>query len=144
MYKSRTPTKEAREKALFRKSARWQRFKVEMKGRSCGLDKVTGRPLNKGWNLHHCDLNPKHYESLDPNNFECLNAQTHDFVHWFYRYYQKDPMIIDRLEEVMKKMVCLNAPKCDSLIITPDYELQCGAYDYPCRCDNCIKGTKNK
>lgn len=141
MYKSKQ-TSESRKKALFRKTSRWANFKIEMKNRGLGVDRITRKPLNKGWNLHHCDLDPEHYEILNWNNFECLNPATHDFIHWLYNFYKKDPFIIERIEDLMKKMVALNAPKCDSVIITDDYRVLCSNYDYPCPCDNCIKGKK--
>jgi hypothetical protein len=33
---------------------------------------------------------------------------THDFIHWLYRYYPKDPAIIDRIKSEMERMLKIN------------------------------------
>jgi hypothetical protein len=33
---------------------------------------------------------------------------THDFIHWLFRYYPKDPGIIDRIKAEMEKMKAIN------------------------------------
>ena len=72
-------------------------------------DEVTGAKLYKGFQVHHLDLNPDNYSKLDEENFACLNRQTHDFIHWAFRYYDKDPDgFIERFEKILKKMHEIN------------------------------------
>lgn len=72
------------------------------------IDVVTGRPLLKGWNLHHCDLNEAHYEDIsNEDNFECLNQTTHKFVHWLFRY-KNWREILKNIETLLEKMEKLN------------------------------------
>lgn len=60
-------------------------------------------------NLHHKDLNPDHYKDLeDESHFVMLNKQTHEAVHWLWRYYEKDPEIITRLEKLLNEMKEIN------------------------------------
>ena len=69
------------------------------------VDEVTLKPLYKGWNLHHMDQRPEHYTNVDNEcRFRALNKQTHEFIHWLYRYYVKDPFILDRIEETLEYM----------------------------------------
>lgn len=92
-------------KDKFRKTKEWKSFRGEMKAASHNEDAVTRRPLRAGWNLHHLDLNPEHYSDIgNPDHFACLNCQTHEFVHWIWRYWDKDPSIIDRLTELLQRM----------------------------------------
>ena len=56
------------------------------------------------------DLNPDHYEDVsDPSHFENLNSDIHSVVHKLYTYYKKDPLIIDRLEELLERMKEINS-----------------------------------
>ncbi len=91
-------------KTKFRSSAKWKKFRQFCKNRD-RIDYITQKPLLKGFNLHHLDLDENHYQDLsDETKFICLNKQTHEMIHWLYRYYQKDPSIIQRLEELLQKM----------------------------------------
>lgn len=101
-------TVQAKEKAKFRQSAKWKKFRAYLK-KSRTVDEVTGSPLYKGFQVHHLDLNPDNYTILNEENFSCLNRQTHDFIHWAYRYYEKDPVFfISRFEKILKKMYKIN------------------------------------
>ena len=95
------------QKKEFRKSKAWREFSKELKEER-KVDALTLAKLRKGSLSHHLDLNPDNYEKLDPTNFECLNMKSHDVVHFMYNYYKKDPAIIDRLKDILHKMVLLN------------------------------------
>lgn len=104
-YKQNTEkTSAAKMKTKFRSSEKWKNFRFEKSIEQNGKDYLTQKPLRKGWNLHHADLHPQNYQILEPDNFYCLNPQTHDFIHWLYKYYEKDFTILYRLDEIMRKM----------------------------------------
>ena len=66
-----------------------------------GIDPITKHKLYKGWNLHHRHVTADTDEYQDISNEEhyvCLNKQTHEFLHWLYRYWKNDPEILERLE----------------------------------------------
>ena len=94
-------------KKAFRKTKTWKDFTKELKAER-KVDALTLAKLRKGSLSHHLDLNPDNYEKLDKANFECLNMKSHDVVHFMYMYYKKDPAIIDRLKDILHKMVLLN------------------------------------
>lgn len=75
------------------------------------LDPVTKNPLAKRFNLHHMDLNPKHYTHLVRENFLAVNSETHDTIHWLYTQYCKDPKSLDRIIAIIKTMYELNDGK---------------------------------
>ena len=93
-------------KTRFRATSRWKNFRASMYKKSGGLDEITGKPLRKGhWNLHHLDLDSDNYEVLEEDRFLCLNNQTHDFLHWAYRYYRNDgKAFIDSFEDALERM----------------------------------------
>lgn len=73
-------------KSKFRGSNEWKNFRNKMKNEH-NKDFITGRPLLKGWNLHHLDLDGEHYEDINnEDNFICLNKTSHKVLHWLYRY----------------------------------------------------------
>lgn len=94
-------------KKEFRKSKAWRDFSKKLKEER-KVDALTLTKLRKGSLSHHLDLNPDNYEKLDKANFECLNMKSHDVVHFMYNYYKKDPAIINRLKDILCKMVFLN------------------------------------
>ena len=95
-----------KDKTKFRATRRWQNFRSAMYSKANGKDEITGKPLRKGhWNLHHLDLDSANYEVLDEDRFLCLNNQTHDFLHWAYRYYRNDgKAFIDSFEKALERM----------------------------------------
>lgn len=101
-------TEEQKAKRNFRNSKKWKEFKKQKKEACGSVDYITQYPLRKGWQLHHEDLDPAHYQELN-DNFLCCNKQTHDFIHWLFRYYRNDPTIIYRVEKEMEKMQKINA-----------------------------------
>lgn len=98
-----------RKKRNFRATKKWKDFQKKMKVKQKGIDPITNKKLLKGANLHHKDLDENHYEDLsNENNFVYLNKQTHDFVHWLYRYFVKDEEILERIKLIMVEMKQLN------------------------------------
>lgn len=79
-------TKEEKAKRKFRESSEWKKFRKEMYKLADGKDALTGKPLRKGWQVHHMDLNANNYANLDVNNFVCLNRKSHELVHFALRY----------------------------------------------------------
>ena len=71
-------------------------------------DCITNKPLRNRWNLHHLDLREENYTVLKEERFRPLNSDTHDYVHFLYRYYKKDPFILDRLRTILDLMVKYN------------------------------------
>ena len=95
------------QKKEFRKSKTWKEFTKALKEER-KVDALTLQKLRKGSISHHLDLNPDNYKVLDKANFETLNMKSHEVVHFLYNYYKKDPAIIDRLKDILHKMVLLN------------------------------------
>ena len=96
-----------RKKRNFRARKIWKLFKLKKKKECGGIDLITLSKLGKRWELHHEDLREENYEKLNDNFLPC-NNQTHEMVHWLYRYYVKDPEIIKRLVAEMEKMKVIN------------------------------------
>lgn len=95
-------------KAKFRQTKTWKEFRQKMRDKQNGLDYITGKKLNKFWNLHHLDMSIENYEKLEEDNFICLNKQMHETIHTLFRYYKKDPTTLDRLKTVLDRMNELN------------------------------------
>lgn len=96
------------EKESFRQSKKWQNFR-KRKFTESSKDFITHKKLRSGYRLHHLDLNPDHYEDIsDTTHFENLNSDIHSIVHKLYTYYKKDPLIIDRLQELLERMKEIN------------------------------------
>ena len=92
-------------KTKFRSSPVWKNFRSEMKKECSGIDAITLSKLRPGANLHHKDLRAEHYEEIsDHSRFSFLNKATHDCVHFLYRYYDKDPDVLKRLEVILEEM----------------------------------------
>lgn len=95
-----------KEKTRFRASGKWKKFISYIK-KSRQVDEITLKPLRVGCNCHHLDQREEHYTNIkDESRFMILNRQSHEMLHWIYRYYVKDKEIIDRLRtalELMKK-----------------------------------------
>ena len=79
-----------------------------------GLCYITHKKLYKWANLHHIDLDEKHYEDIsNENNFVFLNKSMHDVVHALWRYYKTDKLVLKRLEEVLEMMLLTNKENKD-------------------------------
>ena len=93
-----------KERAQFRKSDAWHAFKAKCRLHT-STDFITKEPLSKTWNLHHLDLNVRHYDDIsDMDHFMPLNKKTHEMVHELYKLYHKDRKVLDRLKQVLDKM----------------------------------------
>ena len=95
-------------KRKFRQSKEWKSFRNFMKKKSDNKDAITLKPLRKGFQVHHQNLDETKYNELIPEHFICVNNLTHKFIHWCYGYYVKDPAIIDRLKTEMELMAEIN------------------------------------
>lgn len=51
--------------------------------------------MKKHWN----------YDNLSMDRFVPLNKMTHDTIHFLYRYYRKDKHILERIREVLERML---------------------------------------
>ena len=89
-------TEEEKYKRKVRSSSKWKKFRAWIK-KTRKVDEVTGKPLIKGWQLHHMDMSLEHYDDLTcPENFSCLNKTSHKVVHWLFRY--------DNWQEILKNL----------------------------------------
>ena len=95
-------------KAKFRQTKEWKEFRKRIFDKQDGKDVITGKKLYKGYNVHHCDMSEANYDKLIEENFVALNKQTHEVLHFLFRYYQKDNTILDRLKTVLDRMNELN------------------------------------
>ena len=95
-------------KAKLRQSKEWREFRKKIFDKQDGKDIITGKKLYKGYNVHHLDMSAENYDKLIEENFVALNKQTHEVLHFLFRYYQKDKTILDRLKTVLDRMNELN------------------------------------
>ena len=95
-------------KAKFRQSKEWKEFRKRMFEKQDGKDIITGKKLYKGFNCHHLDMSAENYDKLIEENFIAVNKTTHETIHALFRYYQKDPTVLDRLKTFLEKMNELN------------------------------------
>lgn len=79
-------SKAQKEKTKFRKTVAWKKFKAFMKKKDNNKDQLTGRPLRRGWQLHHLDMSLENYKDLNPDNFVCLNRKSHELIHFLFNY----------------------------------------------------------
>ena len=95
-------------KAEFLRSLVWKRWRYHLVDHYNNQDQLTLKPLRKGFNIHHLDMREENYQVLKEERFRPLNSDSHDCVHFLYRYYKKDPFIIDRLRKILDLMVKYN------------------------------------
>lgn len=106
MYHKEEMTPASKEKAKFRRTAKWKSFRIKMKNKY-KKDFITDKPLLKGFQVHHCDMKLENYKNLKEENFYCLNKSSHEIVHFLFRYKNwRD--ILKRLKIVLEKMEKLN------------------------------------
>ena len=98
-------TKASKEKAKFRATSVWKKFRELLK-KERKVDFITKKPLRKGFQVHHLDLNENHYKDLNPLNFVTVNKNSHKIIHEIYRYDWR--MILDNLRIVFEQMDKLN------------------------------------
>ena len=93
-----------KKKRNFRQSKRWKDFRHKKNVEQKGYDPITKKKICKGATLHHRNLNENEYDNIDnEEDFVLLNHATHESLHWIFRYYEKDPSIIDRIKEELDK-----------------------------------------
>ena len=95
-------------KAKFRQSKEWKEFRKRMFEKQNGKDIITGKKLCKGYHVHHLDMSAENYDQLIEENFIAVNKQTHETIHTLFRYYRDDKDILNRIKQVLDKMVELN------------------------------------
>ena len=95
-------------KAKFRQSKEWKEFRKRIFDKQDGKDVITGKKLYKGYNVHHLDMSAENYDQLIEENFIAVNKTTHETIHTLFRYYQKDPAVLDRLKTILYRMNELN------------------------------------
>lgn len=95
-------------KSKFRASKEWKTFRIKVAEKQDKKDIITGKPLIKGYNCHHLDMSPENYDSLTEENFIAVNKATHEALHFLFRYYKNDKDILNRIKQVLDKMVELN------------------------------------
>lgn len=94
-------------KRNFRASKKWKDFRKKMKEKQ-KVDFITGKPLYAGFNLHHLDLDEKHYEDIsNEDNFICLNRKSHDLIHFLFRY-KEWRQLLKNIETLLERMEKLN------------------------------------
>lgn len=93
-----------KQRAEFRKSAEWRKFKAKCRLHT-SKDFITKEPLQRSWNLHHLDLNVQRYSAIaDMNRFMPLNSKTHEVIHEIFKWYKKDRKVLERIAVVLEKM----------------------------------------
>ena len=100
--------KNSDKKSKFRQSKEWKEFRKRIFDKQDGKDIITGKKLYKGYSVHHLDMSTENYDQLIEENFIAVNKQTHETIHTLFRYFQKDPNILDRFKEVLDRMNELN------------------------------------
>lgn len=95
-------------KAKLRATKEWKSFRIKIAEKQDKKDIITGKPLRKGYNCHHLCMSAENYDKLIDENFIALNKQTHDALHFLFRYYQNDKDILEKFKEILDKMVELN------------------------------------
>ncbi len=100
--------KEKDVKAKFRRSKEWKTFRIKIAEKQDNKDIITGKPLRKCYNCHHLDMSAENYDQLTEENFIAVNKTTHETIHALFRYYKNDKDILNRIKQVLDKMVELN------------------------------------
>ena len=95
-------------KAKFRATKVWKEFRKRIFNKQDGKDIITGKKLYRGYNVHHLDMSAENYDQLIEENFIAVNKQTHETIHTLFRYYRDDKDILNRIKQVLDKMVELN------------------------------------
>ena len=94
-------------KEKFRATKVWKDWRKHLK-ETRKVDALTNKPLYKGFQVHHLDMREENYQILTEERFVTLNTMSHDCIHFLFRYYEKDPEIIKRLEDILIRMKEMN------------------------------------
>ena len=111
MSKAKNPNKlsgNQYKKAMVRKTPEWRQLRTDIADEYDNKDAITLKPLRTGWNCHHLDMDVENYDDLSIERCRPLNKSSHDLVHTLYRYYEKDKTVLERLKDILDKMVELN------------------------------------
>lgn len=102
-----------KDKHKLRQSADWLKLKRRLIEEFGEIDFITGKPLIQGkMTCHHMDLNPANYANYsNEENFILLNEGTHRLLHQLYNYYEQDEKILEKLKQVMDRMLSINKQK---------------------------------
>lgn len=106
VYKPKRQTAESKAKSKFRQTSKWKKFRAFIK-KSRKIDFVTGKPLLKGWQLHHANMQIGMYGNLNPENFYALNKTTHELIHFLWRYTEWRKLL-EQIRIILEKMEQLN------------------------------------
>lgn len=100
-----------KKKRAFRNSSKWKKFKHFKNVEQKGLCYISHKKILKGATLHHLDLDESHYSDISkPENFVYVNKSIHEVIHVIWRYYKNDPAVLDRIKEVLDRMLEINSP----------------------------------
>lgn len=97
--------KEDKVKDKVRRSKEWKELRKKIQSQYNGKDPITNSKLYTGFNVHHLDMSVENYDNLSMERFVPLNKMTHDTIHFLYRYYRKDKNILERIREVLERMM---------------------------------------
>lgn len=97
--------KEDNVKDKVRRSKKWKELRKKIQSQYNDKDPITNSKLYKGFNVHHLDMSIENYDNLSMDRFVPLNKMTHDTIHFLYRYYRKDKHILERIREVLERML---------------------------------------
>lgn len=95
-------------KAQLRKTPEWKQLRLDLADRFNETDPITQKKLLKGWNAHHMRMSEETYGDLNLDFFLPLNKQTHESLHWLYRYASKDKDFMKRICYYVARMIALN------------------------------------
>lgn len=95
-------------KSKLRQTKEWRQFRIDIEDYYDGIDYLTHKKLLKGWNNHHMDMRVENYCNLVVDRFRPFNKSSHDLIHVLYRYYIKEPEILERLKEILDDMIRMN------------------------------------
>ena len=88
-----------------RRSKEWKELRKKIQSQYNGKDPITNSNLYKGFNVHHLDMSVENYDNLSIERFVPLNKMTHDMIHFLYRYYIKEKNILERIREILERMM---------------------------------------
>ena len=107
-YKAKSLSHAQYVKSQVRKTPEWKQLRIDLADRYGDTDPITNKKLLKGWNAHHMRMSEETYGDLDLDYFLPLNKQTHETLHWLFRYASKDSDFMNRLCQYVAKMVKFN------------------------------------
>lgn len=111
--------KNQRSKSKFRRTGKWLKFRAFKKKEQENKDAITLAPLHSGFQIHHIDQNEEKYEDLSKiENFVALNRYSHKLLHYIFTYYKRDRNVLERLKNILDKMLEINGMEAGKLTST--------------------------